>query len=85
MKLPDYEFGFNPGTIALGAAVYFLTPIVAPIAKDAVRAVVKSGMKGGMLLYNNSKHFASGTKNYFQEITDEAKKEASKELKASKK
>ena len=84
MKLPDFEFGLNPGTLALGAAVYLLGPVVAPAAKGALRAVTKSGMKGAMLLYNNGRQFVTGTRDYFQEITKEARQEAKKELSAKK-
>jgi hypothetical protein len=84
MKLPDFEFGLNPGTLALGAAVYFLGPVVAPAAKGAFRAVAKSGMKGGMMLYNNGREFVTGTRDYFQQITKEAQQEAKKELSGKK-
>ncbi len=78
MKFPDFEFGFNPGSIALGAAVYFLSPIVAPIAIKAIRAVGKSGIKGGMVLYDTGKKAVAGTVNYVQEIANEAKREVAK-------
>jgi hypothetical protein len=75
MKFFDFEFGFNPGSIALGAAVYFFSPIVAPMAIRAIRAVAKSGIKGGMVLYDTGKKTVAGTMNYVQEIANEAKKE----------
>jgi len=78
MKFPDFDIGFNAGSLALGAAVYFLSPIVAPIAVKAVKAIAKSGIKGGMVLYNTSKKTADSTIEYFQEITKEAKAEAAK-------
>ena len=78
MKFPDFDIGFNAGSLALGAAVYFLSPIVAPIAVKAVKAIAKSGIKGGMMLYNSGKKTADSTIEYFQEITKEAKAEAAK-------
>jgi hypothetical protein len=78
MKFPDFDIGFNAGSLALGAAVYFLSPIVAPIAVKAVKAIAKSGIKGGMVLYNTSKKTADSTIEYFQEITKEAKAEMGK-------
>jgi hypothetical protein len=78
MKFPDFDIGFNAGSLALGAAVYFLSPIVAPIAVKAVKAIAKSGIKGGMVLYNSGKKTADSTIEYFQEITKEAKAEAAK-------
>lgn len=84
MKLPDFEFGINPGTIALGAAVYLLSPVVAPVARGAARTIAKSGIKGTMMLYNNGKHLVAGTKDYFQEIASEAQAEAKKSLRSKK-
>ena len=78
MKFPDLELGFNPGSLALGAAAYLLSPIVAPIAVKAVKVVAKSGIKGGMMLYNSGKKTTEDTIEYFQEITREAKAEAAK-------
>jgi hypothetical protein len=84
MKLPSFEFGLNTGTLALGAAVYFLGPVVAPVARSAATTVAKSGMKGGMLLYNNGKKLAVGTRDYFKEISQEAQKELEKERRSKK-
>jgi len=78
MKFPNFELGFNAGSLAVGAAVYFLSPIVAPAAVKALKAVAKSGIKGGMMLYNTGKKTADGTIEYFQEITKEAKAEIGK-------
>jgi hypothetical protein len=78
MKFPDFDIGFNAGSLALGAAVYFLSPIVAPIAVKALKVVAKSGIKGGMMLYSAGKKAAEGTIEYFQEMTKEAKAEMGK-------
>lgn len=78
MKFPDFDIGFNAGSLALGAAVYLLSPIVAPIAVTALKVVAKSGIKGGMMLYNTGKKTSEGTIEYFQEITKEAKAEMGK-------
>ena len=45
----------NVGTLAAGAGIVLLTPIVVPIVAGILKPVAKSVIKGGLIAYEKSK------------------------------
>jgi hypothetical protein len=81
MKVMNVNLGLNPGTIALGAAAFFLGPMVIAAAGGILRAVTKTGIKSGVMLYEKGKRIAAETKETIDDIAAEAKAEVSQKMK----
>jgi hypothetical protein len=74
MALFDNGFKLG-GSIAVGAGVMILAPIVVPIVASALRPVVKAAIKGGMIAYGKMKETAAETAETIEDLAAEAKSE----------
>jgi len=83
MKIPLIGVNVSAGTLALGVIAVMLAPKLIPAAANLLRSATKTGMKGGMLAYDKSREFFSGTVDTFQDIASEARSEVSKGGKAA--
>lgn len=83
MKIANVNLGFNLGTVVMGAAAVFLAPMVLTVAGSLLRSAAKTGVKGGVMLYDKGKEFATETTESAKAITQEAKAEMAKESKKS--
>jgi hypothetical protein len=76
MALFDNGFKFG-GSIAMGAGIMLLAPIVAPILVSAFKPVAKAAIKGSMMAYGKIKEASAETIETFEDLTAEAKAELS--------
>ena len=83
MKIPVVGVNVSAGMLALGAVGVLLAPRLIPMAANLLRSATKTGMKGGMIAYDKSREFVSGTVDTFQDIASEARSEVSKGSKAA--
>ncbi|MFO7740516.1 MAG: DUF5132 domain-containing protein [Desulfatiglandaceae bacterium] len=83
MKLPS--IGFNAGTIALGAAAVFVGPAVMALAVNLAKSLAKTGIKTGMILYEQGREIAAEGKETLEDLTAEARAEVSGGAKKAKK
>ena len=75
MKFPGVNIGWNLGTVALGAGVLLLGPMLLTVAGGIAKSIVKTGIKSGMMLYDKGLDIAEGAKETMGELTSEAKSE----------
>lgn len=45
----------NPGTLAVGAAIVLLAPVVVPVVAGILKPLAKNTIKGGLLMYEKAK------------------------------
>jgi hypothetical protein len=76
MRLPVANM--NVGTLAAGAGVVLLTPVVLPLVGGILRPVVKTAIKGSLLVYDTAKGAIVKTKESIEDMTAEAKAELQK-------
>jgi hypothetical protein len=76
MALFDNGFKFG-GSIAMGAGIMILAPIVAPILASALKPVAKAAIKGGMMAYGKIKETSAETIETIEDLAAEAKSELS--------
>jgi hypothetical protein len=67
--------GLNPGSLAIGAGIILLAPIVIPIIGAVLKPVAKSLIKGGLIAYESAKVSLAETKETFEDLAAEAKAE----------
>jgi hypothetical protein len=63
------------GSIAMGAGMMILAPIVVPIVASALKPVAKAAIKGGMIAYGKIKETAAETMESVEDLAAEAKAE----------
>ena len=63
------------GTIAVGAGIVLLAPIVMPIVAGLLKPVAKAAIKGGLIAYNTVKVTAAETLESLEDIAAEAQAE----------
>ena len=66
------------GSLAVGAGVVILAPIVLSVIGSVLKPVTKTVIKGGMLAYEGTKEGLTETKQAFEGLAKEAKDELSK-------
>jgi hypothetical protein len=71
--------GVNPSSLAMGAGIVLLTPIVIPILGSLLKPMAKSLIKGGLLAYEGAKVSLAETKETLEDLTAEAKAEMAQE------
>jgi hypothetical protein len=68
--------GWQVGTsLAVGAGIVLLAPIVMPMVASVVKPLAKAVIKGGLLAYENSKVALAETKETLEDLAAEAKAE----------
>jgi len=70
-----FNGGLNPGSIAIGAGVVLLTPVVLPIIGAIIKPMAKAVIKGSLIAYEGAKVSIAETKEALEDITAEAKAE----------
>jgi hypothetical protein len=83
MKLPLIGLKVSTGTLALGALAFMAAPQILEAVGSIVRPVAKTGIKGGMVVYDKGKDLFSGTVDSIQDVASEARSEISKGSKAA--
>jgi hypothetical protein len=74
-----FNGGLNPGSLAVGAGVVLLTPIVLPVIGAILKPMAKAAIKGTLLAYEGAKVSIAETKEALEDLTAEAKSEMSQE------
>jgi hypothetical protein len=83
MKFP--YVGLDVGTLAVGAGIVLIAPIVTPLVAGILRPAAKNVIKGSLLVYDRTKSTVMEAKESVEDWTSEAKaelEELSKEAKA---
>lgn len=73
MKFPSVSL--DPGTLAVGAGLVLLTPLVSPLIAGILRPVAKNVIKGSLLVYDRTKSTMAEAKESIEDWTAEAKAE----------
>jgi polyhydroxyalkanoate synthesis regulator phasin len=81
MKLPVANIGLNAGTVALGAATVLLGPMVLTVAGGLVKTIIKTGIKGSLIMVEKGKVMAAEAKETVEDLAAEAKAEMSQSKK----
>jgi F0F1-type ATP synthase membrane subunit b/b' len=73
MKFPVANM--NVGTLAAGAGVVLLAPVVIPLVAGILRPVAKNVIKGSLLVYDKTKTTVAEAKESIEDVAAEAKAE----------
>lgn len=73
MKFPVANL--NVGTLAAGAGIVLLAPVVTPLVAGILRPVAKNVIKGSLLVYDRSKSAVVEARESVEDWTAEAKAE----------
>ena len=69
--------GLSLGSLAIGAGVVLLAPVVIPVLGAALKPLAKAVIKGSILAYEGVKVSIAETKETLEDIAAEAKSEIS--------
>jgi hypothetical protein len=69
------------GTMAIGAGMVLLAPVVVPVVASVMKPLAKAAVKGGLLAYENAKVAIAETRETFEDIAAEARAEIAEEQK----
>ena len=67
--------GLSMGSLAVGAGVVLLAPVVIPVVGALLKPVAKALIKGGIMAYEGAKVSIAETKETLEDIAAEAKAE----------
>ena len=70
-------------SLAVGAGVVLLAPVVIPVVGAVLKPVAKAVIKGGLLAYEGAKVSIAETKETIEDLAAEAKSEMAQEEKAA--
>lgn len=65
----------NVGTLAAGAGIALLAPVVFPLVAGILKPVTKNVIKGSLLVYGKAKQTAAEARASVEDMTTEAKAE----------
>lgn len=65
----------SPVSLAVGAGVVILAPVIASALAGIMKPLAKSAIKGGLLAYEKTKIAMAETKETFEDIAAEARSE----------
>jgi hypothetical protein len=71
--------GLSVSSLAVGAGVVLLTPVILPLVGSILKPVAKAVIKGSILAYEGAKLSVAETKETLEDLTAEAKSELSQE------
>jgi hypothetical protein len=71
--------GLNVGSLAVGAGVILLAPVVLPVVGAVLKPLAKAVIKGGIMAYEGAKVSVAETKETIEDLAAEAKTEISRE------
>jgi hypothetical protein len=63
------------GSLAVGAGVVLLVPVIMPVVGAVLKPVAKAVIKGGVMAYEGAKVAVAETKETIEDIAAEAKSE----------
>jgi hypothetical protein len=69
----------SASSLAVGAGVVLLAPVVIPVVGSILKPVAKAVIKGSILAYEGAKLSVAETKEALEDLTAEAKSEISEE------
>jgi Protein of unknown function (DUF5132) len=67
--------GLNVGSLAVGAGIVLLAPVVIPVIGAVLKPVAKALIKGGIMAYEGAKVSIAETRETLEDIAAEAKAE----------
>jgi hypothetical protein len=67
--------GMSMGSVAVGAGVVLLAPVVIPVIGAILKPVAKAVIKGGMMAYEGAKLSVAETKETIEDLAADAKSE----------
>lgn len=67
--------GVSVGSLAVGAGIVLLAPVVIPVVGSVLKPLTKAVIKGGLLAYEGAKLSIAETKETLEDIAAEAKAE----------
>jgi hypothetical protein len=67
--------GFSAGSLAVGAGIVLLAPIVIPMVGAILKPLTKAIIKGGLIAYESAKVSLAETKETIEDLAAEAKAE----------
>lgn len=70
-----FNGGLSAGSLAVGAGVVLLTPVVLPVIGAILKPITKAVIKGSLIAYEEVKVSIAETKEALEDITAEAKAE----------
>ncbi|MGD9331207.1 MAG: DUF5132 domain-containing protein [Desulfobacterales bacterium] len=65
----------NVGTLAVGAGIVFLAPVVIPVVTGILKPLAKNAIKGSLLAYERAKIATAETMESLEDLAAEAKAE----------
>lgn len=74
-----FNGGLSVGSLAVGAGVVLLAPVVIPVIGAILKPMAKAAIKGGLLAYEGAKLSIAETREAIEDLTAEAKAEMSQE------
>ena len=77
--------GFSLPALAIGAGAVLLAPVIIPAIGGALRPLLKSTIKGGILAYEGAKVAVAEAREAMEDLTAEAKAEVAEKNTAAKK
>lgn len=75
MKL--FNGGLSVGSLAIGAGVILLAPVIIPVIGGILKPLAKAIIKGGLIAYEGAKVTIAETKETLEDLAAEAKSEIS--------
>ena len=74
-----FNGGLSVGSLAVGAGVVLLMPVVIPVIGAILKPMAKAVIKGSLLAYEGAKVSVAETKEALEDLTAEAKSEMNQE------
>jgi midasin (ATPase involved in ribosome maturation) len=65
----------NLGTVAIGAGIVLLAPVVVPVVAGILKPLAKNAIKGSLLMYEKAKLATAETMESLEDLAAEAKAE----------
>lgn len=65
----------NVGTLAVGAGIVLLAPVVVPVVAGVLKPLAKNAIKGSLLMYERAKVATAETMESLEDLAAEAKAE----------
>lgn len=65
----------NVGTLAIGAGIVLLAPVVVPVVAGVLKPLAKNAIKGSLLMYERAKVATAETMESLEDLAAEAKAE----------
>jgi hypothetical protein len=77
VRMRVFGSSVNVGTIAIGAGVVLLAPVVVPVVAGILKPLAKNAIKGSLIAYERAKLATAETMESLEDLAAEAKAELS--------